>query len=70
MRCLAICLLAVLLSFSVISQTDTTQHKVSLSGYLTSIIDGEALIGAKAFIPSLGIGALTNNYGFYSLNKR
>ncbi|MEJ6491332.1 MAG: carboxypeptidase-like regulatory domain-containing protein [Flavobacteriales bacterium] len=68
MRFIAICLLAVLLAFSVNSQTDTTQQKVSLSGYLTSVIDGEALIGAKAYIPSIGIGALTNNYGFYSLN--
>ncbi|MDC1403148.1 TonB-dependent receptor [Crocinitomicaceae bacterium] len=68
MRFIAICLLAVLLAFSVNSQTDTTQQKVSLSGYLTSVIDGEALIGAKAYIPSIGIGVLTNNYGFYSLN--
>ncbi len=68
MRFITIFLLTVLLSFSVNSQSDSTQYKVSLSGYLTSVIDGEALIGAKAYIPSIGIGALTNNYGFYSLN--
>lgn len=68
MRFIIIFLLTVLLSFSVNSQSDSTQYKVSLSGYLTSVIDGEALIGAKAYIPSIGIGALTNNYGFYSLN--
>lgn len=50
-------------------QLDTTKiEKVSLSGYLTSAIDGEGIIGAKALVPSIGVGVLTNNYGFYSLN--
>lgn len=53
------------------SQVDSTKikvEKVGLSGYITSGTDGEALIGAKAFIPALGIGSVTNNYGFYSLS--
>jgi hypothetical protein len=60
-----------LCAFVSVGQEDSTKlkiEKVSLSGYLTSALDGEAIIGAKAFIPSLGIGAITNNYGFYSLN--
>jgi hypothetical protein len=43
------------------------QDKFTLSGYITDARNGEALIGAKAFIPSISQGALTNTYGFYSL---
>ncbi len=53
------------------SQEDTNKvkiDKVSLSGYLTSAVDGEALIGAKAYIPSISVGSISNGYGFYSLN--
>lgn len=43
------------------------QSKSTLSGYLTDSKNGEALIGVKVFIPSINQGAVTNNYGFYSL---
>jgi hypothetical protein len=39
----------------------------ALSGYITDGNNGEALIGAKIFIPSTKQGAITNTYGFYSL---
>ena len=61
--------LFLIISFLSFGQEDSTKvEKVSLSGYLTSSIDGEALIGAKAYIPRIRVGAITNNYGFYSLN--
>jgi hypothetical protein len=44
-----------------------SQEKVTLSGYLKDQSDGEALIGATVFVRSLGAGATTNVYGFYSL---
>jgi hypothetical protein len=43
------------------------QNKSTLSGYVNDSKNGEALIGVKVFIPSLNQGAVTNNYGFYSL---
>jgi hypothetical protein len=43
------------------------QQKSTISGYLTDSKSGEALIGAKVYIPSLKVGAETNTYGFYSL---
>ena len=42
-------------------------QSVTLSGYITVANSGEAMIGATVGIPSLGIGAYTNTYGFYSL---
>ena len=42
-------------------------QKATLSGYITDGNNGEALIGAKIFIPSTKQGAITNTYGFYSL---
>jgi hypothetical protein len=44
-----------------------SQSKSTLSGYVTDSKNGEALIGVKVYIPSTNQGAVTNNYGFYSL---
>ncbi|MFA7274581.1 MAG: TonB-dependent receptor [Crocinitomicaceae bacterium] len=57
-------------AFSTAQTEDSTNlkvEKVSISGYLSSGITGEALIGAKIVVPALKVGAITNNYGFYSL---
>lgn len=43
------------------------QEKVTLNGYMKDANNGESLIGATAFIQELGIGASTNEYGFYSI---
>lgn len=43
------------------------QDNFTLSGYITNARDGETVIGAKVYIPSIQKGAITNNYGFYSL---
>ena len=43
------------------------QQKTTLSGYVTDSKNGEALIGVKVYIAATNQGAVTNNYGFYSL---
>jgi hypothetical protein len=40
---------------------------ITLYGYLTDSGSGEPLIGATIYIPKLGNGTITNEYGFYSL---
>ncbi len=44
------------------------QQNFTLSGYITDAENGETLIGATAYVPSLAIGASTNEYGYYSLS--
>lgn len=43
------------------------QEKVTISGHAESASTGEELIGASIYIKELGIGTVTNVYGFYSL---
>ncbi len=43
------------------------QETCTISGTITDTSDGETVIGAKIYIPSIKKGAITNNYGFYSL---
>ncbi len=43
-------------------------EKITLSGYIKDGASGETLIGASAFIPSIGAGTTSNIYGFYSLS--
>lgn len=40
---------------------------ITLSGYLTDSKTSEDIIGATIYVTDLGIGAITNSYGFYSL---
>jgi len=42
--------------------------RVTVSGYLKSRDDGEALIGASVYIRGTSTGVQTNGYGFYSLS--
>lgn len=39
----------------------------ALHGYIKDKSNGEALIGATVFIEELGIGTVSNSYGFYSI---
>ncbi len=39
----------------------------TLSGYVEDATSGERLIAAAIYCPELGIGTITNEYGFYSL---
>jgi len=42
--------------------------RVTLSGYVKDARTGESLIGASVYLPSVGTGILSNNYGFYSIS--
>lgn len=44
----------------------SAQQRYTLSGYVSDS-NGEMLIGVYVFIPGSNAGAVTNNYGFYSL---
>lgn len=61
MRLFALIILLLITSRSIAQETST------LSGIVTDAANGETLIGAKVYIPEIRAGALTNNYGFYSL---
>lgn len=44
-----------------------SQEKFTLSGKITDATSRETLIGVNIIIPELNIGAITNEYGFYSI---
>lgn len=44
-----------------------SQNKYTLSGTITEAETGETLIGVNVLIPSERAGAITNEYGFYSI---
>lgn len=43
------------------------QQKYTLNGTITELATGETLIGVNIIIPALNTGAITNEYGFYSI---
>ncbi len=45
----------------------TAQQKYTLSGTILEESTGESLIGVSVLIPEINAGAITNEYGFYSL---
>ena len=55
-------LLLLLLCFNIWGQENYT-----ISGTITSAASNETLIGVNVIIPELNKGAVTNEYGFYSL---
>ncbi|TNF46993.1 MAG: TonB-dependent receptor [Bacteroidetes bacterium] len=57
----------VILLLTVLNLGLSAQEKFTLSGYITDARNGESLIGAKVVVPSISQGAVTNNYGFFSL---
>ncbi len=57
-------------AFAAVLVTATTaagQSKVTVSGYMTDAASGESLISATLLDRISGQGAVTNNYGFYTL---
>lgn len=44
------------------------QQKYTISGFIKDGSNGETLIGAAVFVPTLGQGTTSNAYGFYSLS--
>lgn len=55
-------------AFLFYSESFSQASKATISGYIKSAADGEALIGAGVFVEELKKGATTNEYGFYSLS--
>ncbi|MGC6431579.1 MAG: TonB-dependent receptor [Jejuia sp.] len=56
--------LKILLIFSVFI---SAQDKYTISGTITDASNGETLFGASVFLEGTAIGAITNEYGFYSI---
>ena len=66
MRSLVLFLFLFSMTTSLISQN--TSDKVTLNGYIKDANNGETLIGAAAFVSEIGIGATSNEYGFYAID--
>ena len=43
-------------------------QNITVSGSLSEQATGETLIGASIYIPEVGLGTTTNEYGFYSIS--
>ncbi|HYC84295.1 MAG TPA: TonB-dependent receptor [Chryseosolibacter sp.] len=54
-------------TFILIYSSAFPQERITLNGYVKDADNGEELIGATVFIPSLKAGTVTNDYGFYAL---
>lgn len=44
-----------------------SQEKITLSGIVSEAETGETLIGVNVLVPTLNTGAITNEYGYYSI---
>ncbi len=49
------------------TQTRADKQKFTINGYVKDAANGEALIGATVYVKPLNDGAVTNEYGFYSI---
>lgn len=58
-------LILLMISFSGLAQS---QKRFSISGYVREKESRELLPGVNIYVPDLKTGAITNNYGFYSLS--
>ena len=47
---------------------DGKSNRWIISGHIKDSANGESLIGATLFIEELGVGTISNSYGFYSLS--
>ncbi len=57
-----------ILLWSLFATASFAQDKFTLSGVLTDGESGETLIGATVYVPQIGEGTTTNEYGFYSIS--
>ena len=57
-----------MLTFCVSICIVSAQENFTISGYITDYESGETLIGATALVKELGNGAVSNEYGFYSIS--
>ncbi|MBR0532606.1 MAG: TonB-dependent receptor [Bacteroidales bacterium] len=58
---------AVFLLALLITSPALAQRKVTISGHITDNASGETLIGAGILERESGVGAVTNNFGYYTL---
>jgi CarboxypepD_reg-like domain/TonB-dependent Receptor Plug Domain len=49
------------------AQSQADKQKFTINGYVKDAANGEALIGATVYLKPLNDGAVTNEYGFYSI---
>ncbi len=61
-------LLVPLLLMLLVTTIADAQEKHTISGYVKDAANGETLIGATVYIPSIDKGITSNEYGFYSLS--
>ncbi len=69
-KVLMIGLLALSLVQSLMAEGDNPAGRLSVSGYVKDIENGEALIGATVSVKNLKTGTATNLYGFFSLSLK
>ncbi|WP_461305193.1 TonB-dependent receptor [Aureisphaera sp.] len=55
------------LAFLIATIGVAAQQKYTLNGTITEAATGETLIGVSVIVPSLQTGAITNEYGFFSI---
>ena len=48
-------------------QRTVSAEKYTISGYIKDAANGEGLIGVSVYVKELATGAVTNNYGFFSI---
>ncbi len=49
---------------------DGKSNRRIISGHIKDAANGESLIGAALFVKELGVGTISNSYGFYSLSLK
>ena len=57
-----------LIPIQIFGQEKIKEEKFTISGYMKDGQSGETLIGATAYLVELGVGASSNEYGFYSIS--
>jgi hypothetical protein len=58
---------ALTLIFILLTYCAFAQNKYTISGYVSDINNGESIVGANIYCKDLGVGVISNTYGFYSL---
>ncbi len=70
MQTIAIRLLCLFLFFSpaLLKADNAVKKRITISGTIKDATNGEALIGATVYVPSISTGTISNVYGFYSIS--
>lgn len=62
------CLIAAITFIALFITRPVMGQKVTISGYISDTQSGERLVGATVFHPASGTGAISNQYGFFSIS--